>query len=38
MINVEKLKLDIIEKLKPLDPYRIILFGRQKIVILTYMW
>jgi len=27
MINIEKIKVDIIEKLKPLNPYRIILFG-----------
>ena len=27
MINIEKIKLDIVEKLKPLNPYQIILFG-----------
>ena len=27
MINIEKIKLDIVEKLKPLNPYKIILFG-----------
>ncbi len=27
MINIEKIKLDIIKKLKPLNPYKIILFG-----------
>ena len=27
MINIEKVKLDIVEKLKPLDPYQVILFG-----------
>lgn len=27
MIDIEKIKLDIVEKLKPLNPYQIILFG-----------
>ena len=27
MINIEKIKLDIVEKLKPLNPHQIILFG-----------
>lgn len=27
MINIKKIKLDIVEKLKPLNPYQIILFG-----------
>jgi len=27
MLNIEKIKLDIIKKLKPLNPYQIILFG-----------
>lgn len=27
MLNIEKIKLDIVEELKPLNPYRIILFG-----------
>ena len=27
MINIEKIKLDIVEKLMPLNPYQIILFG-----------
>jgi len=27
MVNIEKIKLDIVEKLKPLNPYRVILFG-----------
>ena len=27
MVNIEKIKLDIVEKLKPLNPYQIILFG-----------
>ena len=27
MPNIEKIKLDIVEKLKPLNPYQIILFG-----------
>jgi predicted nucleotidyltransferase len=27
MLNIEKIKLDIVEKLKPLNPYQIILFG-----------
>jgi predicted nucleotidyltransferase len=27
MINIEQIKLDIVEKLKPLNPYQIILFG-----------
>ncbi len=27
MINIEKIKLDIIKQLKPLNPYRVILFG-----------
>jgi len=27
MLNIEQIKLDIIRKLKPLNPYQIILFG-----------
>ena len=27
MLDIEKIKLDIVEKLKPLNPYQIILFG-----------
>ena len=27
MLNIEKIKLDIVKKLKPLNPYQIILFG-----------
>ena len=27
MLNIEKIKLDIVEKLNPLNPYQIILFG-----------
>jgi predicted nucleotidyltransferase len=27
MLDIEKLKLEIIEKLKPLNPYQVILFG-----------
>ncbi len=27
MINIEKIKFDIVKKLKPLNPYQIILFG-----------
>ncbi len=27
MINIEKIKSDIVKKLKPLNPYKIILFG-----------
>lgn len=27
MIDIEKIKLDIVDKLKPLNPYQVILFG-----------
>lgn len=35
MLNIEKIKLDIVEKLKSLNPYHIILFGSYAYGTLT---